>query len=566
MVSAEGRLKRILILTSHGIRTNAKWQERLEDVVEEEIERRNKAIDEGAAGAAGLQKLHVTFRHNDYKFFSIFSFINPFRRRSQTRRFEERLRSYVQSDEYDEIHLVGHSFGTHIIGHSLLRIGEQLNGKVGTVILAGSVLRGTFPWDALFKKGIARLVNECGDSDLILVLNAVLPLGSGLAGRRGFAGVTGDHFRNRFFRFGHSGYFQKRDPDGPDEVWFMRKYWVPLLLGEPMTPYIDERSDSTPQLFKGWLVDQTEGLKWLVPLGLFAVLGFVFLYFALVSRTNFNLETLEMAGRVIDDVERRQMDGLQARIDARQALIEAQADSVTATLEGLIDGEVWRSYFPDQWQRARIAAKLAIRTRLTLVDKEADQVRFRGSDFAVIRTIDTDDDGGLTTVVYDLRNGKLSDSPMWAWAGPYVATTLKRPAEGDYWEGVVSLVAINLQGRIEHQLATALSGDKLSLWEIAKEEQWSAWNASKWGGARLVEAHPCGTAGDAIVLSEEGRAWVLRKDGAVAELTSPRPLVHVLGNHACVSFAEDRRRPAGQFAAGPRRRPCTCGLSERGRR
>ena len=545
MAADNAPIRKILILTSHGIRTNAKWQERLEEIVEEEIERRNKAAAENPQGAVGLPVLNVTFLHNDYKFFSLFSFINPLRRRRETWRFEQRLRGYVESSEYDEIHLVGHSFGTHIIGHSLMRIGDQLNKKIGTVILAGSVLPGSFPWDGLFRTGVRRLVNECGDNDAILVLNAILPLGSGLGGRRGFAGITGDHFRNRFFRFGHSGYFQKRDPDGPDELWFMRKYWVPLLLGEETTPNIDERPDSAGHLFKGWLVDQSEGLKWLVPLGLLAAVAFVFLYFALVWRTSFNLETLELAGRVVDDVERHHLDGLQARIDARQEAINSEAGSLTATLEGYTGREVERSYFPDQWQRARVAAKLAIRPRLLIAADEAFDVRFRGPDFAAIRFAGHDDGEEAVvseqvtpaSVVYDLRTGKPSVVPMWEWSGPYAASKLKTPAVSDDEKRVLSLAGINLQGAIEHKLTAALSGDSLSIWDIAGEKQVSTWNSSRWDGSSLVEAHPCGSAGDAVALDEDGRAWVLRKSGTIDQLTSPAPLVQVLGNGPCDIFA-----------------------------
>lgn len=534
--------RKVLILTSHGIRTNAKWQELLEDIVEEEVATRAAAFDAAAEEPGKEPPPEVTFLHNDYKFFSIFSFINPFRRRAETRRFEERLRRYVESSEYDEIHLVGHSFGTHIIGHSLLALGDELKNKVGTVILAGSVLPGLFPWDNLFRTSIRRLVNECGDKDFILVLNAILPLGSGLAGRRGFAGITGDHFRNRFFTFGHSGYFQKRDPDGADETWFMRKYWVPLLLGDRMTPYIDERPDASAHLFRGWLVDQSEGLKWLVPVGLAGAIFFVFLYFALVWRTNFNLETLDLAGTVIADVERFQLDGLQEKIVARQAAIEQQAESAVAKIEGFVRDEAARSYFPDQWERARVAAAFAQRPTIKLVDATPWDVRFRGSNFVSLRLPNRANDAGEADAgpseqMFDLRTGKPAQSPMWDWSGEYVAASLSFAAPTDSAQGFVPLNRYNLQGSIENDYAVSLTAGDLKLWSLEDDGEVAAWRADLWGKERLFSANPCGRQGDVLALTELGKAWVLRKDGEAAMLPAPDQLAMVVGNADCSAFA-----------------------------
>lgn len=78
-------------------------------------------------------------------------------------------------------------------------------------------------------ESVRRVVNECGIYDKILILNQLVVLFTGMAGRVGFSGMTGRNFRNRFFRFGHSGYF--RDKSGSDSS-HMREYWVPLLLSD----------------------------------------------------------------------------------------------------------------------------------------------------------------------------------------------------------------------------------------------------------------------------------------------------------------------------------------------
>ncbi|MBB4112750.1 hypothetical protein FHT80_002069 [Rhizobium sp. BK226] len=543
--------RRILILTSHGIRTNAKWQKRLEEIVLAEISARNAAA---AAAATSTQALKVTFRHNDYRYFSIFSFLNPFRRRAETKKFTARLRDYIALDEFDEINLVGHSFGTHIICHSLLAIGESLNQKVGTVILAASVLPGAFPWDALFRTGIHRLVNECGDNDLVLVFNAILPFGSGLAGRRGFVGITGDHFRNRFFRFGHSGYFKKRVPDGTDDVWFMHKYWAPLLLGERTTPFVDEREDRYGRVFVGWLVDQSENLKWLIPLGLASVLALAFLYLALVGRTNFNLETLEIAGQITDAVERRQLYGVAETIKSRQDAIEHMADRPTTILENLVRRGARASLNPAQWERARVAAKVAIRPKRLLATGEVTDVRSRGSNFVQLTFAAKNSDDASSEMepvrarqsvtTFDLRTGNPSQSAMWQWSGPYASLDDPIPKD-EYGTARLQPAGVHgLQGKLEDQFATSLTGDGLTLWDITSATPRSSWKPESWGAVPLVEAKPCGDAGNAIALTREGKAIVLRADNTAAELASPAALVQVVSNRSCDRFAAATSRQA----------------------
>lgn len=530
---------RIMILTSHGIRTNARWQKILESIVLAEVEKRNKNNV-----APGVPKLEVAFRHNDYRYFSIFSFLNPFRRRSETAKFEARLRDYIESGTFDEIHLVGHSFGTHIVGRSLQAIGGSLNGKVGTVILAASVLPGAFAWDGLFKNGIRRLVNECGDNDLVLVFNAMLPFGSGLAGRRGFAGITGDHFRNRFFRFGHSGYFRKRPPDGVDDTWFMQKYWVPLLLGDTRTPFIDEREDGYYRLFLGWLVDQSENLKWLVPVGFLGVLALVFLYLALVWRTNFNLETLDVAAQVTDAVERGELHGIAEKIANRQAAIEAAANGPLTTVEGIIRGDARASFNPGQWERARTAAKFAIRQKKVLTTEEVDEVQFYGSDVARTRSLgdrtETEEEQAETRTritTFDLRTGKPSESAMWQWTGPYAGSGTLVP-KGEYGLPRLQPAGLfGLQGQLENELAISLSPAGLTLWDITSAKPRASWQPEGWGATPLITAKPCGRSGDALVLTREGKAFVLHLDGTANELATPDPLVHVIADRSCTRFA-----------------------------
>lgn len=117
----------------------------------------------------------------------------------------------------------------------MYRIPPSARPNINTIILAGSVLKSTFPWQNLLGRGLTRLVNDCGTNDNVLLLNQLVVLGTGMAGRLGFQGGTGRNFRNRFFPFAHGGYFE--NPDGQQSDEFMKNYWLPVLMtDEDLTP------------------------------------------------------------------------------------------------------------------------------------------------------------------------------------------------------------------------------------------------------------------------------------------------------------------------------------------
>jgi hypothetical protein len=90
---------------------------------------------------------------------------------------------------------------------------------------------------------------------------------TGMAGREGFSGMTGDSLRNRYFRYGHSGYFESKHT--PDDV-FMKEKWLPLLLTEEVTPvFPDPRPLNFLRRFTTFLFNNTEPIKlflWISPL------------------------------------------------------------------------------------------------------------------------------------------------------------------------------------------------------------------------------------------------------------------------------------------------------------
>ena len=110
---------------------------------------------------------------------------------------------------------------------------------INTVIFAGSVLQPSFHWYKYLQSGaVGRVVNECGWDDSVLVLCQSTALLMGMAGRIGFHGMVGDRFLNRYYRWGHGGYFDLQQR-------FMRESWVPLLTGSAAVVPHDDRPPLT---------------------------------------------------------------------------------------------------------------------------------------------------------------------------------------------------------------------------------------------------------------------------------------------------------------------------------
>lgn len=208
-----------ILVTLHGIRDNGDWQEVLADIYQ----------------SHNPNTQHELFK---YGFFDIIKFVFPLSRRKQVKQFGERLQELIaaissRTSAPYRLHFAAHSFGTHVVSHSLIQLPREMRQNVGNIVLMGSVLPSSFGVLTLAALGPAsKVYNFCSVNDNVLLLNAALPLRSGLAGRIGFKGsFDGTFVTHRFFRFGHGGYFS--DCGRGDESWLGR-YCVPALLAKQL--------------------------------------------------------------------------------------------------------------------------------------------------------------------------------------------------------------------------------------------------------------------------------------------------------------------------------------------
>ena len=230
-----------LVITVHGIRTFGGWQERLEALLSEEAARRGQSIRV------------VNYK---YGYFSALAFASVLLRWLTVRRFRRELCT-LAAEGWDRIDIVAHSFGTFVAAKALESMRNEGCPRIGTLILAGSVLPARFRWSELVPRCVGRVVNECGHRDGILLLSQALPL-LGMAGRSGFQGMTSAILRNRFFDFGHSGYFI----EGGKPTDFMSRHWVPLLFGDTAaTPAVDERPGHWRAGIQAFLLNNAAPLK-----------------------------------------------------------------------------------------------------------------------------------------------------------------------------------------------------------------------------------------------------------------------------------------------------------------
>ncbi len=220
-----------LLITFHGIRTFGQWQENLE---------------------AQLYKKANNFESEriKYNFFSILLFMIPFVRQLIVNRLSKDFENILKNNSEKHIYIIAHSFGTYLAIKLLEK--TNVNVKINTLILSGSVIPSTYDLNTILNKNVIKIVNECARDDFILILcKIIVPLFSD-AGRIGFIGRNNKNILiNRFYKGGHSTYFK----NSQDSENIMNKYWIPILIDDNSLTLLDEET------FKPYILsDLTEPL------------------------------------------------------------------------------------------------------------------------------------------------------------------------------------------------------------------------------------------------------------------------------------------------------------------
>lgn len=206
------------LISVHGIRTFGQWQVRLRNLVEKNTDQ-------------------VNFHTYKFGYFSSLLFLIPVVRTYQVRRLRDRLKPAIEAAQSQTLFIFCHSFGTYLVAHALKQlVNSEVPFPPTTLVLSGSVLESGFDWRFLTRDTRIRIVNDCGADDKVLWLSEAFVYGTGMAGRDGFHGFNDQTLMNRYFKGGHSLYF-----DGDE---FMAKYWIPLItLRESKLTEIDEREN-----------------------------------------------------------------------------------------------------------------------------------------------------------------------------------------------------------------------------------------------------------------------------------------------------------------------------------
>lgn len=236
------------VVLIHGIRTAAGWRNRIGN----EIEEADRSLTPIPIG---------------YGFFDVVRFVLPGPwRKTAAETVWEKMKSVFDNPNLGRVSVVAHSFGTWIIGYLL----THKNVKFHRVLLCGAILNTRYDWDTAMSKisappfpgaPTARIINDCGTSDIWPILARSATWGYDMSGRWGFQHAL---VHDRFHPVSHSGFFKEG---------FARDYWVPALTHDHIQPGHGDKIDPP-----AWLVTLSI-VKLPYFLILFALLGgFSWLY------------------------------------------------------------------------------------------------------------------------------------------------------------------------------------------------------------------------------------------------------------------------------------------------
>lgn len=209
-----------IVISLHGIRTYGHWQNNFSDIIKKNTS-------------------NINYYPFKYGFFGMIFFFLPFVRDFKSNRLISSINPILEENQDKKIYIFAHSYGTYVITKLIQK--STLNKKIYMVVFAGSVLPTTYNINQYLGNKVDNIINDCGINDLVLIINKIFVPFLGDAGRKGFEGVNNNKICNRYFRGGHSLYFNTTKNKKP----FIEEYWMPYILDNREIEIVDERRESS---------------------------------------------------------------------------------------------------------------------------------------------------------------------------------------------------------------------------------------------------------------------------------------------------------------------------------
>lgn len=186
---------KVLILL-HGIQTDGAWQKLVQAELRES--QNINVIDLG------------------YECVTAAQLVGPFRK-SPIAKITRDIRHIRKQEPHAKLLVIAHSFGSYILSKIIC---EHPDIEFERIILCGSIIPRNYEWDK-HARGMRKesILNDVGTSDIWPIFATCASTGYGSSGRRGFqnASVT-----DRYFRYGHSDYFEPKK-------YHIKEYWKPFI-------------------------------------------------------------------------------------------------------------------------------------------------------------------------------------------------------------------------------------------------------------------------------------------------------------------------------------------------
>lgn len=209
-----------IVISLHGIRTYGHWQNEFSSFIQDKTE-------------------HIEYHPFKYGFYSAIFFFIPIIRHIKAIFIIKLIKKIIDENQDKEVYIFAHSYGTYVVS-KLIEL-NKFEKKINTLFLCGSVLPSSYDVVGKLSPKVNKIMNDCATKDYVLVANKIFVPFLGDSGRVGFNGVNNNKLCNRFFKGGHSLYFDKVN----SHENFMERYWMPYLIDNKDFEIIDERNGNT---------------------------------------------------------------------------------------------------------------------------------------------------------------------------------------------------------------------------------------------------------------------------------------------------------------------------------